>query len=775
MKDPLPVPHEWYQPGDVLVGEIVSHIFYYLHEITFSRDPAQELYRDPYVVTKFYQHALALVFAVKETNDNPKILSNATLGFHIYDSYYDMRMTYRTTLDLLYKVHRYFPNYGCDSHKDLMTVIGGLTSDISFHMSDLLTLYKIPQLTYGSFAPEERNAKQSPSFYRMVPDEAHQNMGLIQLLLHFRWTWVGLFAVADDSGEHFLKGLEPLISQNGICLAFSHRFPKQYHWDYVDPVTDVLLDIYLPFRDSKANTFMFYGESMALIAFTTYMYLGRNVFPEMVSLRKIWIMTAQVDFALTGLHRAWDFQFFHGTIFFAIHSNQVLGFQSFLQDIKPYCEQGNGFLKEFWEQAFDCSYSNPQEGIMINGTCTGEEKLENLPRNLFELQMTGHSYSIYNAVYAVAHTLHAMFSSRSYLRSRHGGQGGGYQDLQPWQTRSISVCNDYCHPGYHKKKKEGAPFCCYDCLPCPEGKISEQRDMDDCIPCPSDQYPTKERDGCIPKTMSFLSFEEPLGTTMASVAVSFVLMTTVVLGIFIKHKDTPIVKANNRDITYILLIALLLCFLSSLLFLGQPSKATCYFRQSAFSIIFSIAVSCVLAKTITVMVAFMATKPGSRMRKWMGKRLANSVVLSCSLIQVGISVVWLTTSPPFPDFDLLSLAEEIVLQCNEGSVVMFYTVLGYMGLLSLISLFVAFQARKLPDTFNEAKFITFSMLIFCSVWLCFIPTYLGTKGKPTVALEIFSILFSSAGLLGCIFFPKCYRIVLRPDLNRREDLIRGKK
>lgn len=47
MKDPLPVPHEWYQSGDLLVGEISSQMAYNLHEIDFSGHPAQELYKIP--------------------------------------------------------------------------------------------------------------------------------------------------------------------------------------------------------------------------------------------------------------------------------------------------------------------------------------------------------------------------------------------------------------------------------------------------------------------------------------------------------------------------------------------------------------------------------------------------------------------------------------------------------------------------------------------------------------------------------------------------------
>ncbi|XP_015673779.1 vomeronasal type-2 receptor 26 [Protobothrops mucrosquamatus] len=844
INDPLPFLHKQYQSGDLIVVDILSQIYIFYAMINFTERPSKELFEDIVFMTPLYQHILALEFAIKEINENPHILLNYTLGFHIYNSYFSPGWTFRASLELFSTQSRFIPNYNCEIQNKPIAVIGGPTSEVSLHMATILSLYKMPQIVYG-FVPETDVRKQNAFYQQIFPSAEHQYMGIVKLLLHFKWTWIGAYTVNNENGQRFVQNVVPMFAKRGICFAFIEKFPRS---TYSNGLVDSLEEgskVYYEVMRSTVNVVVLHGETDHIILLRI---LSNRLKDDNVALRnkdKIWIMTAQMDFTSVPFIRNIDLVFLHGILSFAIHSEKILGFQKFLQSKSPILEKEDSFFRVFWKNAFECSFHINMIEEEDKILCNGQEKLETLPTSVFEMHMTGHSYSIYNAAYVVAHALHDFHSSiRKYRVGEHENklnflkqplwklnhfvrsvsfnnsagekvffnQNGELEtgfDIMNWitfsnlsflrirvgrtdplssqeemliiddaivwphnfnQIQPLSLCNGKCHLGYSKSKIEGKPFCCYNCHKCPQGKISNQEDIDDCFQCAEDQYPSDKQDMCLPKVITFLKYEETLGTIFTSSALFFSLVTVGVFCIFIKHQNTPIVKANNRDLTYAFLVVLLLSFLCVLLFIGQPNKVTCVLRQTAFGIIFSVAISCILAKTIIVVIAFIATKPGSMMTKWVGKKLAIFIVLGCSFIQEILCATWLTSCPPFPDADMNSVAQEIVLVCNEGSNSFFYCVLGFLGFLAFVSFTVAFLARKLPDVFNEAKFITFSMLVFCSVWLSFVPTYLSTKGKYMVAVEIFSIIVSSAGLLICIFFPKCYIIVLRPDMNNKDQL-----
>ncbi|XP_032091891.1 vomeronasal type-2 receptor 26-like [Thamnophis elegans] len=796
------------------------------------------------IVSENYQQILALAFSVKEINDNPRMLVNITLGFNIYDSYLSSKWTYHAAIQFLSSKNNLVPNYKCGIQDTLLAVTEDLTSERSYRKPNILGIYKIPQFIYGS-AMVLTEKDHLLYYYQMTPNLLHQYRAIMKLLQHFNWNWITFFIANGMHLETVMNVIIPEFAKNGICTAKLYTFVLCHGEKLMKCVEKSYYDV----MNSKAKVLIFSGDlrSMSLLRWLLSFKFGKII--EKTK-GHVWLLTIGMELRNFIAPAERPILKFHGSFSFTVHSDEIQGFQQFLQNRNPLNSEGDGFIRNFWARAFHCPFQGSGFHPKNRDACTGMERLENLSEHVFPMRIIGQSYSIYNAVYAAAQSLHVIYESISrnkamdkrerrkclkqqlwqlsnLLKTLSFNNSAGEKisfdqegsllagidiinwitfpnesfiglkvgRMDPWapshkeltikeedivwhpgfnHIRPISLCNANCQPGYQKETKEGEPFCCYNCVPCPKGWISNKTDMDNCFKCPQDQYANKQQNGCIPKVISYLSYEEPLVMSIVTCTVLLSATTIQILKTFRKHHNTYIVKANNRDLSYLLLISLLLCFLCSLLFLGRPLTITCLLRQTTFGVIFTMAVSCVLAKTLIVVLAFMATKPGSQMKKWTGKRLASLIVVSCTFPQVGICVVWLATFPPFPDSDMLSMSEQVVLQCNESSPIMFYLVLSYLGLLAIASFTVAFFARKLPDTFNEAKFITFSMLVFCSVWLTFVPTYLSTKGKYMVTVEIFSILTSSAGLLGCIFGPKCYIILLRPELNKREHLISKK-
>nr|XP_038966796.1 vomeronasal 2 receptor 6 isoform X2 [Rattus norvegicus] len=762
-----------------------------------------------------YEFFLVLFFATDEINKNPNLLSNMSLSFSIIVGLCE------DTLGVLEKAYSHknnnfeLINYYCRMKQCCDVELTGPSWTTSLKLS----IYsRKPKIFFGSFNPNLSDHDQFPYIYQIAAKDTYLFHGMVSLMFHFGWTWIGLVISDDDQGIQFLSDLREEIQRHEICLAFVNMIPETMQ------IFKTRLKIYdQQLMTSSAKVVVIYGEmnSTLELSFRRWAYLGAQ---------RIWITTSQWD--VTTHKKDFSLDFFHGTVTFAHHHNDIAVFRNFMQTIntsKYPIDISQSMLH--WNH-FNCSISknnNKMDCLTFNNS------LEWLAQHTFDMALSDEGYNLYNAVYAVAHTYHELIFQQvesqkmeepkgicadcqqvaSLLKTRvftnpvgelvnmnhkenqcakydifmiwNFPQGlglkvkiGSYFPCLPqsqqlhisenWEwvtgeTVPSSVCSVTCTAGFRKIHQKQTADCCFDCVQCQENEIANDTDMEQCVRCPDDSYANLEQTQCLQRAVTFLAYEDPLGMALGCMALSFSAITTLVLVTFVKYRDTPIVKANNRILSYILLISLVFCFLCSLLFIGHPNQATCILQQTTFAIFFTVAISTVLAKTITVVTAFKLTTPGRRIRRMMIKGATNLLIPICTLIQLVLCGIWLVTSPPFIDRDTQSEHGKIVIICNKGSDIAFHFVLGYLGSLALGSFTVAFLARNLPDRFNEAKFLTFSMLVFYSVWITFLPVYHSTRGKVMVVVEVFSILASCAGLLGCIFVQKCYILLFRTDLN----------
>ncbi|XP_069506337.1 extracellular calcium-sensing receptor-like [Ambystoma mexicanum] len=787
----------------------------------------------PRFFVDMYQSILAMVLATEEINQNPSLLPNVTLGFRIFDSCYSESLAAQGTMWLLSGVGDTIPNYSCQHPLKMAAIIGDLRSSSSVQVARMLGLSRIPQLSYGSGLALLSDKHQFPSFMRTNPSAERMPYVMAQLVIQFGWTWVGILASDSDYGIQGSQTLREELAKHGVCVAFSVTLGEKISERKMASTLEVIkkstvtgIVLYLYYAEaselmdtlaaqgvegkvwivshSLQGTVLFFKENLQRLlngslgitihkqesqAFRNFLYkpqplsntadIYRTAFWEHVfecrwvanrSHQNITEKRNKIENRIcTGLevleslpssiYNVENFRYSYyayAAVYVLVHAldnmlscNFKIGKCLKPEDFQPWQ------LLTYVKKVHFLDPAGQEVFFDDNGDPPVRFDIEN-----WQVPTRGIGSSVNVGLYDERLPSHQILTlNRSNIQ-----WGADYSQVPR------SLCSESCSPGYRKALRQGQPVCCFDCVQCKEGEISTQTDAVYCVKCPDNQWSNLERNECIRKPVEFLSFDEPLGAGLAAIAVLFSLLTAAVLIIFLKHRDTPIVRANNRALSYMLLSSLMLCFLCSLTFIGRPVKTSCLLRQMFFGVTFSFCVGCILAKTLVVVIAFKATKPDSKFRGWLGLKVPAVIVLLCFLIQVIICITWLRLSPPFLEMNMRSSIGKIILECNENSQAAFYSMLGFLGLLACLSFLVAFQARKLPDSFNETKLITFSMMVFLSVWTSFIPAYLSTKGKFMVSVEIFAILTSSAGLLLCIFFPKCYIIIRKPEMNTRKHL-----
>ncbi|KAI7802576.1 putative extracellular calcium-sensing receptor [Triplophysa rosa] len=772
-----------YKDGDLILGGLFEvHFLTVFPELSFRTEP-EPPYCEQFDMASF-QQAQTMIFAIDEINKNPNLLPNITLGYHLYDNCVMLGMAFRAAIALVSGTEESFSNLNCTGQPPVIGIVGDSNSTPSIAISSVLGLFRVPIVSYFATCSCLSDRKKYPSFFRTIPSDAFQVRAMMQILRHFGWTWVGLLYSHDDYGTYAAQSFHQEVQLFGGCVAFSEILPLDNNRKDIRHLVGVI-------QASTAKVVVVFATSTYLLPLMDEIVL-QNVTGRQWIASEAWA-TSPV------FHTPRLLPFLGGTLGIAIRRGEIQGLQNFLVRLLPDNDPKNNMVRVFWENIFGCRFET--EGSQGEKACTGQEDLSSTNTAYTDVSELRASYNVYKTVYALAHALHDLMQCEEGRGPFSENTCADITNLQPWQVmrksefttgfgdrvsfdkngdalaiydvmnwqpssdgsiivRTVGVVDEgaatgkvltlneealywnfgqeseSCPPGTRRARRKGLPVCCFDCLPCADGEISNTT-----VHCPDEFWSNPDKDQCIPKEVEYLSYEEPLGISLTTALTA-------------RHCFCASYVRNNSELSFLLLLSLKLCFLCVLLFIGRPQLWTCQLRHAVFGISFVLCVSSILVKTMVVIAVFKSSRPeGKSAMKWFGAAQQRGTVLVLTALQVEYVI-----------------SSKIVYECAIGSVVGFACCWDTLAL-AAVSFLLAFLARNLPDSFNEAKFITFSMLIFCAVWITFVPAYVSSPGKYAVAVEIFAILASSFGVLVAIFAPKCYIILLRPERNTKKALM----
>ncbi|KAK7151707.1 hypothetical protein R3I94_008149 [Phoxinus phoxinus] len=821
-----------YQDGDVILGGLFQvHFFTVFPDLNFKTEP-EPPHCEKFDMESF-QQAQTMAFAINEINKNPNLLPNVTLGYHLYDNCVRLGMAFRAALSLASGTEESFSSLNCTGPPPVVGIVGDPSSTPSIAISNVLGLFRVPIVSHYATCSCLSDRKKYPSFFRTIPSDAFQVRAMVQILRHFGWTWVGLVYSDDDYGIYAAQSFQQEMQRFGHCVAFYEILPHDNNHRDIQRIMGVIQastarvvvvfstsSFLLPLMDEVVLQNLTGRQWIASEAWATSpVYHTPRFMPFLRGTLGIAVRRGKIqglhDFLLrlcpsndprnNMLRIFWENMFGCSFETGDKDGEQVKKACTGQEDLNttdtPYTDVSGlraayNVYKAVYALAHalhDLMQCEEGRGPFSGNRCANIINLKpwQLVHYLQKVNFTtgfgdhvsfdknGDALAIYD-VLNWQPTSDGSISIYTVGVVNEGAATGMVFTLDEeaiywnFETKKPprSVCSESCPPGTRQATKKGLPVCCFDCLPCGDGEISNTSNAIECTMCPDEFWSNTDKDQCVPKDVEFLSYKEPLGISLTTASLLGTCFCALVMVIFALHHNTPIVRANNSELSFLLLLSLKLCFLCVLLFIGQPQLWTCQLRHAVFGISFVLCISSILVKTMVVIAVFKSSRPeGKGAMKWFGVVQQRCTVLVLTALQVVICTVWLSTASPTPHKNNQYIRSKIVFECAIGSVAGFSILLAYIGLLAAVSFLLAFLARNLPDNFNEAKFITFSMLIFCAVWIAFVPAYVSSPGKYAVAVEIFAILASSFGLLVAIFAPKCYIILLHPERNTRHAIM----
>uniref|UniRef100_A0A8C1YAB7 Glutamate metabotropic receptor 7 n=1 Tax=Cyprinus carpio TaxID=7962 RepID=A0A8C1YAB7_CYPCA len=813
-------PHSIRIEGDLTLGGLFP-----VHARGVSGEPCGDIKKENGI------HRLeAMLYALDQINSDDELLPNITLGARVLDTC--SRDTYALEQSLTFVqalIQKDTSDVRCTNGEPpvfvkpekVVGVIGASASSVSIMVANILRLFQIPQISYASTAPELSDDRRYDFFSRVVPPDSFQAQAMVDIVKLMGWNYVSTVASEGSYGE---KGVEAFMQisreAGGICIAQSLKIPHDHKQADFDKIIRQLLETH----NARAVIIFAYDEDIRGI-------LNASKRADQVG-HFLWIGSdswGAKNSPIQGLEDAAI-----GAVTILPKRATVEAFDMYFTSRTLENNRRNVWFAEFWEENFNCKLMSSSKKEDTSRKCTGQERIGTDSK----YEQEGKVQFVIDAVYAMAHALHNMQKDLcpdqsgvcgemehaggkkllKYIRSvsfngsagtsvtfnRNGDAPGrydlfqyqmninntlGYKVIGQWtETLQLhidemqwpngemeipsSVCSQPCKTGQRKKMVKGMP-CCWLCEPC-DG-YQYQYDETSCKLCTYNMRPNGNRTGCQPIPIVKLEWHSPWAVIPVFLAMLGIIATIFVMATFIRYNDTPIVRASGRELSYVLLTGIFLCYIITFVMIATPDIAVCSFRRIFLGLGMCISYAALLTKTNRIYRIFEEGKKSVSPPKLISPTSQLAITSSLISVQLLGVLIWFGVDPPntIIDYDEQKTINPDkargVLKCDITDLQIICS-LGYSILLMVTCTVYAIKTRGVPENFNEAKPIGFTMYTTCIVWLAFIPIFFGTAQSAeklyiqTTTLTI-SMNLSASVALGMLYMPKVYVIIFHPELN----------
>ncbi|XP_054610759.1 metabotropic glutamate receptor 5-like [Dunckerocampus dactyliophorus] len=805
-------------PGDIIIGALFS---------VHHQPPADKVHeRKCGAVREQYgiQRVEAMMHTLDRINADASILPNITLGCEIRDSCWHSAVALEQSIefirDTLVSSEEEESQSRCTAEagsalvppgkKPIVGLIGPGSSSVAIQVQNLLQLFNIPQIAYSATSMDLSDKSLYKYFMRVVPSDMQQARAMVDIVKRYNWSYVSAIHTEGNYGESGMEAFKDMAAKEGICIAHSDKIYSNAGERNFDKLLHKLRG-HLP----KARVVACFCEGMTVRGILMAMRRQQLVGEFLLVGSDGWADRYDVT---DGFEREAA-----GGITIKLKSAYVTWFDDYYLKLKPHSNLRNPWFPEFWQHRFQCKLrGHPQESAVYNRTCSSRESL----RHQYA-QDTKMGFVI-NAIYSMAYGLHAMqqvlcpgykglcesmrpIDGRQLLEylmrtnftgvsgeiihfDQSGDSPGRYEimnfkhmgedeyayvhvgswdqgglrmnDMEIWNNDSdiiTSVCSEPCQKAQIKVIRKGEVSCCWTCTPCKDNEFVF--DEYTCRTCVLGSWPTDDLRGCEPIPVQYVLWGDPEPIAAVVFACLGLLATLFVTSVFVKFWDTPVVKSSSRELCYIILAGICLGYLCTFSLIAKPHIVYCYLQRLGIGLSPAMSYSALVTKTnrIARILAGSKKKICTKKPRFMSACAQLVIAFLLILLQLGIIVALLVIEPPEVIYHYPSI-REVHLICNLTTLGV-VAPLGYNGLLILSCTFYAFKTRNVPANFNEAKYIAFTMYTTCIIWLAFVPIYFGSNYK--IITMCFSVSLSATVALCCMFVPKVYIMLAKPEKNVR--------